>query len=64
MHPDLDQDEVASIRGMAAEYAERTERGEAPRISDLRAATYDGAHFIDVSAKSLRDALSRIGAAV
>lgn len=64
MHPDLDPDEVASIRSMAAEYAERVGRGEVPRLGDLRAAPYDGAHFIDVSAKALRDALSRIGAAV
>ncbi|WP_423182041.1 sugar phosphate isomerase/epimerase family protein [Arthrobacter sp. NyZ413] len=63
-HPDLDPQEVARIREMAAEYAERVERGEAPSLDAVRATPYDGAHFIDVSAAALRDALSRIGATV
>ncbi|MBT8159012.1 MULTISPECIES: sugar phosphate isomerase/epimerase [Arthrobacter] len=63
-HPDLDPQEVARIREMAAEYAERVERGEAQSLDVVRATPYDGAHFIDVSATALRDALSRIGATV
>lgn len=64
LHPDLDPEEVASLRAMATAYRERVSRGEALPLGDLRAIPYDGAHFIDVSAKALREVLSRIGAVV
>ncbi|MFJ3956182.1 sugar phosphate isomerase/epimerase family protein [Arthrobacter sp. NPDC090010] len=63
VHPDLDPSEVAAIRAMASQYADRVGRGDALPLDRFRAVPYDGERFIQESAQALRGALARLGIA-
>lgn len=63
LHPDLNSAEVAEIRRLAADYAQKVDRGELPSLQEMREAGYDGEKMVLESAVHLRGALERLGIA-